>query len=90
MEVIQLQRLPKREHVLGSVVPVERLADCLDRCLASDVSVLGKYTFGSRMAPMIARMIFIPVTPVMSATTWWSWTFININAFCMCWMCEAA
>jgi hypothetical protein len=32
----------------------------------------------------------MPVTPVMSVTTWWSWTFICISAFCILWMYAAA
>ena len=28
-----------------------------------------------------------PVTPVRSLRTWWSWRFIWVRAFCMCWVC---
>jgi len=26
----------------------------------------------------------MPVSPVMSVTTWWSWTFDCVRAFCIC------
>ena len=32
----------------------------------------------------MARMMRIPVSPVMSVTTWCSCTFICMSAFCMC------
>ena len=41
---------------------------------------------GSRSPPTMASMIAIPVLPVMSLITWWSFTFIWVKAFCMCWI----
>ena len=45
---------------------------------------------GSRSPAKTARMMRMPVAPVMSDTTWCNCRFICISAFCMCWMCDAA
>ena len=40
----------------------------------------------SRSPPTMAYMMSMPVLPVMLLMTWWSFTFIWVSAFCMCWM----
>ena len=47
-------------------------------------------TEGSRSPAMIARIIVMPVSPVMSLRTCCSWMFICVRAFCMCWISRAA
>ena len=83
MEVVQLQGLPKREDVLGAVIADERLADGVLRGVATAVAERGQL-LGVWLPATMARMMRIPVSPVMSVTTWCSCTFICISAFCMC------
>jgi len=83
VDVVQLEGLLEGEHVLGPIVPRERATNGLDRCLAADVAQAGKHGWVA-LAGDDGPQDIIPVTPIMSLTTWWSCTFICISAFCMC------
>ena len=45
---------------------------------------------GVSLAGPMSRKINIPVTPVTSLITLWSWRFISVNAFCIRWIPAAA
>ena len=70
VEVVQLNGLTEGEDVLVAVVSGQRLSNCFDRSLASDVAELGEGSVdGVRSPSRIARMILMPVIPVTSLTT---------------------
>ena len=59
--------------------------------VASSALILGSRSRASfrgfRSPPAMAAMMSMPVLPVMSLITCWSFTFIWVSAFCMCWIC---
>ena len=68
VDVVQLERLGQGEDVLLPVIANQRLAHRLHGRMAPPVTV-GSQDLGSRSPATIARMMDIPVTPVMSDTT---------------------
>ena len=65
---------------------------CRDLAMvASSALILGSRNcasfLGFRSPSTMAAMMSMPVLPVMSLMTWWSFTFIWVRAFCMCWIC---
>jgi hypothetical protein len=68
VEIVELQRLAEGEDVFGAVVPREGLADGLSEA-AHRTSRNSASVSGAWIPETMARMIRIPVTPVMSETT---------------------
>ena len=65
VDVVQLERLGQGENVLRPIIAGQRLAHRLNGRMAPPVTVEAR-TLGSRSPATIARMMDIPVTPVMS------------------------
>ena len=85
IEPVQLEGLGQLEDVLFPPVALQRLGNgCLvgfdpgSRNCAS--------CRGSRWPSTMASMMSMPVLPVISLMTWWSFTFIWVSAFCICWI----
>ncbi len=67
MEVVQLQRLSESKDMLGPVISRQRFANRRFGRVAPNVAIR-RELLGAWLPATIARMIRMPVAPVMSAT----------------------
>ena len=80
--VVKFQRRLQGKEVFLAIITFQRFGNVLGAALDLGMLKLGQLE-AVPFAGKDSRKILIPVTPVMSLMTRWSWTFISVKAFCM-------